>query len=351
MTEIKIEDLAKDIDDLKQKRFKLPAKAPAIYKQSDGNFKLYADNLENYFDILNVGDDERSRLLLTFLSNEDYQTITRVYPAKILATEKYSIVAEKLSHLLSDNISSAHALSKLTKLKQNNMSMIDFVKKLEHLGQIAFPEDDMKDAKERCLIHSLQNNCRSKVLAYEIYSFVKSAKPGEKKDFSEVTLKCLELDQVLGKNENDSDEGLTMDEKIASVFNVSKNQGMLETQFGSAAGTADDNFRLICELRADIDELHHMIQLLGYDGCFSQDEKDADEREDPGEGNDPENDLFDDQNQERTPEVNFRLICELKRDVDELFDIVNSLEDEECCLKGVGDGGYQENDVRCPNNE
>ena len=224
MTDIKIEELEKDINDLKQKRFKLPAKPPAIYKRSDGNFQLYADNLENYFDVLNVGDDERSRLLLTFLSNEDYQTITRVYPAKKLATEKYSVVAEKLSHLLSDNISSAHALSKLIKLKQNNMNMIDFIKKLEHLAQIAFPEDDMKDAKERCLIHTLQNNCRSKVLAYEIYTFVKSAKPNEKKDFSEVTLKCLELDQVLGKDENDSDEDFKTEEKMASILNVSKEQ-------------------------------------------------------------------------------------------------------------------------------
>ena len=53
---------------------------------------------------------------------------------------------------------------------------------------------------------SLQANCRSKILAYEIHNFIqeKSTETTEP-DFSEISLKAIELDQILGDKEEYSD--------------------------------------------------------------------------------------------------------------------------------------------------
>jgi hypothetical protein len=75
---------------------------------------------------------------------------------------------ENISGLINENLTRAGACSKLMKLNQGESSMSEFLKKLEHYGAIGFPEDSMTTAKARCMASSLQANCRSKILAYEI---------------------------------------------------------------------------------------------------------------------------------------------------------------------------------------
>ena len=106
------------------------------------------------------------------------------------------------------------------------MSMSDFLKKLEHYGKLAFPEATMIDAKLRCLSSSLQANCRSKILAYEIHNFIQEkTTDSTQPDFSEISLKAIELDQILGDKEDYSDGELDEKSPSASIFNV-KNKRM-----------------------------------------------------------------------------------------------------------------------------
>ena len=225
-----IDNLSQELDKLKVRKIKLPAKVPGAYKASEGNFSSYAENVLNYLKVLAVPEDERSKILLTFLSQENYDTVTKVYPADKLGAESYDKVVEKISSLIGENITRAAACSKLMKLKQNDSSMMEFLKKLEHYGAIGFPEPDMQAAKTRCMVSSLQSNCRSKILAYEIHNFIKSK--SVEPDFSEISLKALELDQILAGDNNSGDE---LDEKAGtvSVFNVqqsSNNSAYVETR-------------------------------------------------------------------------------------------------------------------------
>ena len=199
-----IDVLTEDLKKLKLKQHKLPARSPTVYKKSDGTFQAYAENLKNYFCVMSVPEEERSKLLLTFLNSDDFQTVTRVYSAEVLGAEEYGTVAERISHVLTQNISTAGACAKMMCIKQGDMSMQEFIKKLERLASIAFPEANMKAARDRCLISSLQANCRSKVLAYEIHNFIKSKTvPPE---FNEVALKVSELDTILAEGSRSDDE-------------------------------------------------------------------------------------------------------------------------------------------------
>ena len=219
-----IENLKKELDELKDKQFlkkALPAKSPKVYKQSDGSFINYAATLRNYFRIANVPDAQRSLIMLTYLSVDDYERVNQVYAAKDLEKEDFSKVVNLINGILCENITRPTAVSKLMKLKQNGIKMSEFLKQIEYYGSIGFPEPEMETAKRRCMLSSLQSNCRSKILAYEIHCFIDSetkAKNAEP-DFTVVSRKALELDQILTDKNNSDDE---IDEKSpsASIFNV-----------------------------------------------------------------------------------------------------------------------------------
>ena len=216
-TKAKIVGLEKEIETLKSRRIRLPAVSPGIYKASDNiSFANFANNLDNYMRVMKVPTDQRSNVLLTFLSSKDYNNIVRIYVAKKLGSEKYEDVVQKISYVLNGNLSSSTALSRMLALKQRTTPIRDFISHLEALSMIAFPEANMKEARERCLISSIQAGCRSKVLAYEIHNFCKSKMPAP--DFSEVCLKIMELDTILAGDEN---EGFNeKNETFASILNV-----------------------------------------------------------------------------------------------------------------------------------
>ena len=218
------ENLKKELDELKDKQFMkkfLPAKSPKIYKQSDGSFINYAATLRNYFRIANVPDEQRSLIMLTYLSVDDYERVNQVYAAKDLEKEDFSKVVNLINGILCENITRPTAVSKLMKLKQSDMKMSDFLKQIEYYGSIGFPEPEMETAKHRCMLSSLQSNCRSKILAYEIHCFIesethtKNAEP----DFTVVSRKALELDQIL-TDKNNSDDEIEEKSPSASIFNV-----------------------------------------------------------------------------------------------------------------------------------
>ena len=228
------ENLKKELDELKDKQLTkkvLPAKSPKVYKQSDGSFINFAAIINNYFRIANVPDSQRSLILLTYLSVDDYERVTQVYSAKDLEKEEFSKVVSLINGILCENITRPTAVSKLMKLKQNDMKMSDFLKKIEYYGSIGFPEPSMQEAKQRCMLSSLQSNCRSKILSYEIHCFIDSetqAKNAEP-DFTLVSRKALELDQILTDKNNSDDE---IDEKSpsTSIFNVQNSKVNYKTE-------------------------------------------------------------------------------------------------------------------------
>ena len=107
-TKDKIVGLEKEIEDLKSRKIKLPARVPGIFKPSDDiSFTNYASNLDNYMRVMRVPLDQRSNVLLTFLSSKDYNNVVRIYDVKKLSSEKYEDVVEKISYVLNENLSSA----------------------------------------------------------------------------------------------------------------------------------------------------------------------------------------------------------------------------------------------------
>ena len=150
------------------------------------------------------------------MSSKDYNNVVRIYDAKKLGSENYEDVVEKISYVLNENLSSATALSRMLSLKQGTMPIRDFISNLEALAIIAFPEKNFQQARERCLISSIQAGCRSKVLRYEIHNFCKSKMPSP--NFSEVALKVIELDAILGEDDDDSLNGLN--KEFASILQV-----------------------------------------------------------------------------------------------------------------------------------
>ena len=214
-----IDKLADDVKNLSVHKRKLPAKPPPIYKRSDGNFLNYAQSLNNYFRIMSVDQDERSKLLLTYLGLDDYEAVTRIYPADQLGNEPYIEAAEKIAGILEENISEAGSMAKLMSCKQNDMSMTKFLKKLENYAHKAFPEEKLKDARQKCLMNAIQANCRSKVLAYEVYNFIKDKAP----NYNEVALKCIELEAILGQSNDDYDANFEEKEKEFSILQVREN--------------------------------------------------------------------------------------------------------------------------------
>ena len=214
-----IDKLAEDVKNLSVHKRKLPAKPPPIYKRSEGNFLNYAQSLNNYFRIMSVDQDERSKLLLTYLGLDDYEAVTRIYPAEKLGGEPYNEAAEKIAGILEENISEAGSMAKLMSCKQNDMSMTKFLKKLENYAHKAFPEEKLKDARQKCLMSAIQANCRSKVLAYEIYNFIKEKEP----NYNEVALKCIELEAILGHDRENYDANFEEKEKEISILQINEN--------------------------------------------------------------------------------------------------------------------------------
>ena len=215
-----IEKLTTDVQNLTIHKRKLPAKPPPIYKRSDGNFLKYAQSLNNYFRIMNVEESERPKLLLTYLGLDKYESVTRVYPADILGNEVYNVAAEKIASVLDENITEAGGMAKLMAYKQKDAPMSKFLKKLEGYANKAFPEENMKQARERCLMNAIQANCRSKVLAYEIYNFIKN----QPRTYPEVALKCIELEAILGNGDSDYDNGFEDKEKEISILQVKEGE-------------------------------------------------------------------------------------------------------------------------------
>lgn len=214
-----IDKLTRDVKNLSIHKRKLPAKPPPIYKKSDGNFLNYSQSLNNYLKIMNVEEEERPKLLLTYLGLDDYEAVTRIYPADKLGSENYNAVAEKIASILEENISEAGSMAKLMSCKQNDMSMSKFLKKLESYANKAFPEVNLKEAREKCLMSAIQANCRSKVLAYEIYNFIKDKGPA----YNEVALKCIELEAILGQSNDDYDANFEEKEKEISILQIRDN--------------------------------------------------------------------------------------------------------------------------------
>ena len=103
----KLEDELKDLKEQRFPHLKLPAKAPNTYKKSDGDFAPYAGMLLNYFKVMNVQPEDRPTLLLTYLNPQDYEAVVQVYPAEKLAADNYDAAVEKISKILSENITRA----------------------------------------------------------------------------------------------------------------------------------------------------------------------------------------------------------------------------------------------------
>ena len=207
---VKIEKLEDDIKNLTISKKKLPAKPPNIYKQSDGSFRKYALQLENYFKIMGVENDNRSNVLLTFLSPEDFESCTRIYNIDQLKSDSFDKTVNHIAKVLDETMTEAASMAKLLNTKQGNMSMQQFLKKLEGYAIQSFPEITMAAARDRCLISALTTNCRSKSLSFQIYTFVNSKIDGSKPSFNEIAMKAIELDSILGAyedNEENFDKG------------------------------------------------------------------------------------------------------------------------------------------------
>ena len=221
---VKIEKLEDDLKSLaiNSKNKKLPAKIPGVYKREDGSFRKYALQVENYLKIMGVETENRSNVLLTFLSPEDFENVTRIYDFAQLKSDEFEKTVNHIAKVLDENLTEAASMAKLLNTKQGNMTMQQFLKKLEGYANQAFPESSMSEARERCLISALTTNCKSKALSFQIYTFVNSKLDGSKPSFNEVAMKAIELSSILGaydENDDEADRGTGI-----SVFHVKSDE-------------------------------------------------------------------------------------------------------------------------------
>ena len=66
-----------------------PLKPPIAYKRSNqGSFFAYAQRLLTYFKAVNVEPEDRASLLLTFLSAEEFEMVTRIHDVESFSREE-----------------------------------------------------------------------------------------------------------------------------------------------------------------------------------------------------------------------------------------------------------------------
>ena len=70
----------------------------------------------------------------------------------------------------------ASALSKLMSFKQGDLSMAQFLKKLEFLASKRYPDQKHKESREIALMSAIQTNCRSKTLDFQIHHYIADGK-------------------------------------------------------------------------------------------------------------------------------------------------------------------------------
>ena len=208
-----------ELDRLKVSKNKTPAKPPPVFDSTKLCFHTWAAFAKNYFDRTSINPAENVGLLLTYLNPDDYSAVCRVYNIDNLVNERYENAVDMISHIISDKVDRNKAVSRLMGLKQGNMSISRFLQKLSELAEIGFPEDNMKNAKQRCLTSALQANVRSKLLSYEIHRILTS---NPLIPFEDLSLRVLELEQVLaGEDEGDEELDWAMNPRRQSnVLNV-----------------------------------------------------------------------------------------------------------------------------------
>ena len=208
-----------ELDRLKVSKNKTPAKPPPVFDSTKLCFHTWAAFAKNYFDRTSINPAENVGLLLTYLNPDDYSAVCRVYNIDNLVNERYENAVDMISHIISDKVDRNKAVSRLMGLKQGNMSISRFLQKLSGLAEIGFPEDNMKNAKQRCLNSALQANVRSKLLSYEIHRILTS---NPLIPFEDLSLRVLELEQVLaGEDEGDEELDWAMNPRRQSnVLNV-----------------------------------------------------------------------------------------------------------------------------------
>ena len=213
-----IEALNAELNRIKISKNKTPAKPPPVFDAKKFSFHTWAAFAKNYFERTSINSDDDVGLLLTYLNPADYSAVCRVYKPDTLVTEDFDRAVDKISHIISDKVDRSKAVSKLLKQKQENLSIKEFLNKQAEMAEIGFPEPNMEDAKQRCLTSALQANVRSKLLSYEIHRFLK-----DKPDitFEDLSLRVLELEQVLAGEESGDDElDRTHNARSVDVLNV-----------------------------------------------------------------------------------------------------------------------------------
>ena len=215
---VNIDELNAELNRLKISKNKTPAKPPPVFDAKKFSFHTWAAFAKNYFERTSINSNDDVGLLLTYLNPTDYSAVCRVYKPETLVTENFDKAVDMISHIISDKVDRSKAVSKLLKQKQGNLSIQEFLNKLAEMAEIGFPEPDMEDAKQRCLTSALQANVRSKLLSYEIHRFL-TDKPNI--SFEELSLRVLELEQVLaGEESGDEELDRTHHSRSLDVLNV-----------------------------------------------------------------------------------------------------------------------------------
>ena len=215
---VSIKEINAELGRLKISKNKTPAKPPPVFDAKKFSFHTWAAFAKNYFSRTSINSDDDVGLLLTYLNPADYSAVCRVYRPDALIAENFDKAVDKISHIISDKVDRSKAVSKLLKQKQGNLSIQEFLNKLAEMAEIGFPEPDMEDAKQRCLTSALQANVRSKLLSYEIHRFL-TDRPNI--TFEELSLRVLELEQVLaGEESGDEELDRTHNSRSLDVLNV-----------------------------------------------------------------------------------------------------------------------------------
>ena len=200
---VTINEINAELGRLRISKNKTPAKPPPVFDAKKYSFHTWAAFAKNYFGRTSINSDDDVGLLLTYLNPADYSAVCRVYKPEDLVAAEFDRAVDMISHIISDKVDRSKAVSRLMKQKQGNLSIQEFLNKLAEMAEIGFPEPGMESAKQRCLTSALQANVRSKLLSYEIHRYLKD-KPTL--TFEDLSLRVLELEQVLAGEESGDEE-------------------------------------------------------------------------------------------------------------------------------------------------
>ena len=233
-TNSEVDDLTKRLDKFTAKpefrKPKLPAKCPAKFKRGgDICFSTYAQNLNNYFRILRVNQDERSNCLLTYLEPQDFEAVIRIHPLTDLNAMEYNDLTEAIAAVLDQKMTQASALAKLMSFKQGDLPMAQYLKRIEFLALKAYSEAKHKESREIALMSAIQANCKSKTLSFQIHQFIADA--GTSVEYTDVAKKCLELDLVLNQGvQSEEEDEFNNTANQMNIFNI-KGETENKTEF------------------------------------------------------------------------------------------------------------------------